>query len=86
MFSGLTTRALTEVVRDVVIPDATLSGLWHISVDPIDKYTLLTKLAAYLGWSLDITPVDDTRDRPLAGQHAVPRAHGLDAAQLGRDA
>ena len=76
VFSGLTTRALTEVVRDVVVPDATLSGLWHVSVDPIDKYTLLTKLAGYLGWDVDITPVaepaidrslDSTRFRERTG-------------------
>jgi dTDP-4-dehydrorhamnose reductase len=57
VFSGLTTRALTEVVRDVVMPDATLTGLWHVSVDPIDKYTLLTRLAEHLCWEVDITPV-----------------------------
>jgi dTDP-4-dehydrorhamnose reductase len=59
VFSGLTTRALTEVTRDVVIPDVALSGLWHVSVDPIDKYTLLTRLAGYLGWDVDITPSDE---------------------------
>lgn len=59
VFSGLTTRALTEVVRDVVIPDIALSGLWHVSVEPIDKHTLLTKLAGCLGWDIDITPSDE---------------------------
>lgn len=59
VFSGLTTRAFTEVVRDVVMPDADLSGLWHLSVDPIDKHTLLTRLADHLGWDVDITPVDE---------------------------
>ena len=59
VFSGLTTRALTEIVRDVVLPDDALSGLWHVSADPIDKHTLLTDLAAYLGWDVDITPVDE---------------------------
>lgn len=58
VFSGLTTGELTRVIRDVVMPDATLSGLWHVSVEPIDKYTLLTNLADYLGWSVDITPSD----------------------------
>jgi dTDP-4-dehydrorhamnose reductase len=58
VFSGLTTGALTEVVRDVVMKDATLSGLWHVSADPIDKYSLLTDLARHLGWNLDISPVD----------------------------
>lgn len=59
VFSGLTTRALTEVVRDVVMPDLAISGLWHVSADPIDKYTLLTELAAQLGWNVDTTPVDE---------------------------
>ena len=59
VFSGLTTQALTEVVRDVVMPDESLSGLWHVSVEPIDKYTLLTMLAEKLGWEVEITPVDD---------------------------
>ena len=59
LFSGLTTHALTAVVRDVVMPDASLSGLWHLSADPIDKYTLLTKLAAELGWEVDLAPSDE---------------------------
>lgn len=66
VFSGLTTQALTEVVRDVVIPDASLSGLWHVSADPIDKYTLLTRLAQYAGWDVDITPSEEVAiDRSL---------------------
>jgi dTDP-4-dehydrorhamnose reductase len=59
VFSGLTTRALTEVIRDVVMPDASLSGLWHVSAEPIDKYTLLAMLAEYMGWSVDMTPSDE---------------------------
>jgi len=59
VFSGLTTRAFTEVVRDAVIPDVSLSGLWHVSAEPIDKYTLLTKLAESAGWDTDIAPSED---------------------------
>lgn len=59
VFSGLTTAALTRVIRDVVIPDSTLCGLWHVSADPIDKHSLLTLLAHHLGWDVDITPADD---------------------------
>ena len=59
VFSGLTTRAFTEVVRDFVMPDPTLAGLYHLSAEPIDKYTLLTKLATALGWDMDITPSAD---------------------------
>jgi dTDP-4-dehydrorhamnose reductase len=59
VFSGLTTRALTEVIRDVVIPDPSLSGLWHVSAEPIDKFALLSQLAKHLGWVVDLTPVDE---------------------------
>ena len=59
VFSGLTTQALTEVIRDVAVPDENLSGLWHVSVEPIDKFTLLTSLAEHQGWDVDITPSDD---------------------------
>jgi dTDP-4-dehydrorhamnose reductase len=66
VFSGLTTQALTEVVRDIVMPDATLSGLWHVSADPIDKYTLLTTAAEHLGWDVNISPADEPAvDRSL---------------------
>jgi len=58
VFSGLTTHALTDVIRDVILPDESLCGLWHVSADPIDKYTLLTKLAGYLGWDVDLRPSD----------------------------
>lgn len=66
IFSGLTTRTLTEVIRDVVLPDRTLSGLWHVSAAPIDKYTLLGDLARFLRWDVDISPTDQPAiDRSL---------------------
>jgi dTDP-4-dehydrorhamnose reductase len=58
VFSGLTTRALTELIRDRVLPDGTLHGLWHVSADPIDKFTLLKGLADALGWEVDLTLAD----------------------------
>ena len=58
VFSGLTTRALTELIRDVVMPDPSLWGLWQVSAAPIDKFTLLTTLAEKMGWDVDITPSD----------------------------
>jgi dTDP-4-dehydrorhamnose reductase len=76
VFSGLTTRALTEVVRDVILPNEKLSGLWHVSAAAIDKYTLLAELAGYLGWQVDLSPVaepvidrslDSTRFRERTG-------------------
>ena len=59
VFSGLSTRALAEVVRDVVVPDPSLHGLWHVSADPIDKDSLLRRLATRLAWDVDLRPVDE---------------------------
>ena len=59
VFSGLTTRALCETIRDYVLPNAGLSGLYQVSVDPIDKYSLLKLIADKMGWQVNITPVDD---------------------------
>ena len=87
VFSGLTTRALTEVdPRRRHARRRRSSGLWHVSAEPIDKYTLLTKLAEQLGLGRRHHAVGRAGHRPLARQHAVPRAHRLDAAELGRDA
>lgn len=66
IFSGLSSRALSELIRDVVIPNQTLTGLWHVSADPIDKHTLLTELARHLAWNVSITPVAEPAiDRSL---------------------
>ena len=58
VFSGLTTQALTEVIRDVVLPDTALCGLWHVSAQPIDKYSLLVELARCLDWDVDLSQAD----------------------------
>lgn len=59
IYSGLTTTALTEVIRDVVLANPELSGLYHVSADPINKYDLLRRLADACGWDVDLTPVDE---------------------------
>jgi dTDP-4-dehydrorhamnose reductase len=41
IFSGLTTIELARVIRDIIVPNASLSGLYHIGGSPIDKWRLL---------------------------------------------
>jgi dTDP-4-dehydrorhamnose reductase len=66
IFSGLTTRELSRVIRMILEKHPQASGLYHLSVAPIDKYTLLVKLRERLGRSIDIVPVDEPRiDRSL---------------------
>jgi dTDP-4-dehydrorhamnose reductase len=45
IFSGLPSVEFARVVRDIVIPDLSLSGLYHVGASPIDKLTLLQLIA-----------------------------------------
>jgi dTDP-4-dehydrorhamnose reductase len=59
IFSGLPTVEFAQVIRDVVIPHAELSGLYHIAAQPINKYDLLKLIAEVYGKSIDIVPDDN---------------------------
>jgi dTDP-4-dehydrorhamnose reductase len=66
IFSGLTTSALATTLLDLAEKHPGLSGLYHLAADPIDKYTLLTRLAAALDHPIEIVPDDTVRiDRSL---------------------
>jgi len=58
VFSGLPTVELARVIRDHVIPLPHLHGLYHVSVDPIDKYSLLKLVAEVYGKAIEIVPDD----------------------------
>jgi dTDP-4-dehydrorhamnose reductase len=45
IFSGMPTVVFAQVVRDVVIPDSSLEGLYHVGARPIDKDSLLRLIA-----------------------------------------
>ncbi len=45
IFSGLPTVEFARVVRDLVIPEPSLSGLYHVGAAPIDKLSLLRLIA-----------------------------------------
>jgi dTDP-4-dehydrorhamnose reductase len=45
VFSGLPTVEFARVVRDLVIPDASLEGLYHVGAEAIDKDALLRLIA-----------------------------------------
>jgi len=56
IFSGLPTVELARVMRDFVLPNADLSGLYHVSSAPISKHDLLRLVAREYGASADIVP------------------------------
>lgn len=58
VFSGLPTIEVARVVRDLVMPKPDLHGLYHLSVDPITKYDLLSLVAKTYGKDITITPYD----------------------------
>lgn len=58
IFSGLPTVVLAQIVRDVVIPRADLSGVYHVAAQPISKYDLLKLIADVYGKTIDIVPED----------------------------
>lgn len=68
IFSGLPTVELARVVRDFVLPDATLSGLYNVAAAPIAKFDLLVMLRAAYGHQVEIVRDDALElDRSLDG-------------------
>ena len=66
LFTGLPTVVLAQIVRDVIIPDSGLHGLYHVAADPIAKFDLLELVAEVYGKSIEIIPDDSLQiDRSL---------------------
>lgn len=59
VFSGLPTVELARVMKDFVAPRPELSGLYHVSAEPIAKYDLLRLIAEAAGKKIEIQPVDE---------------------------
>jgi len=45
IFSGLPTVTLAKIIRDYILKDEALTGLYHIATEPIDKLSLLELIA-----------------------------------------
>jgi dTDP-4-dehydrorhamnose reductase len=58
VFSGLPTVVFAQVVRDIVVPQTELSGLYHVAAKPIAKFDLLRMIADVYGKDIDIVPDD----------------------------
>lgn len=66
VFSGLPTIELARVMRDYVLPQPNLTGLYHVSAEPIDKLSLLSLVAEIYDKDIQITPDDSVQiDRSL---------------------
>jgi dTDP-4-dehydrorhamnose reductase len=49
IYTGFSSVELSRIIRDIVIPDDSLHGLYHVSSDPIAKYDLLHLIAKEYG-------------------------------------
>lgn len=56
IFSGLPTVELARVIDEYVLPNPDLSGLYHVSAEPISKYDLLQLIATEYGKKITIEP------------------------------
>lgn len=66
IFSGLPTVELARVVRDIVIPNSSLTGLYNVGAKPIDKFSLLNLIVKVYKKNIKIEIEDKFRiDRSL---------------------
>lgn len=59
IFSGLPTVVIAQIIRDFVIPQASMYGVYHVAAQPISKFDLLGIVAEKYGKSIEIIPVDE---------------------------
>ncbi|GIU18052.1 MULTISPECIES: SDR family oxidoreductase [unclassified Shewanella] len=76
IFSGLPTSYIAKILVDNVFEKTDLTGLYHLSVEPIDKFSLVSLVAEIYGKEITINPsadlvidrsLDSTRFRELTG-------------------
>lgn len=59
IFSGLPTVVLGTVIRDYVLPNEQLRGVYHVSAPPISKYELLNLVAKVYAHKILIEPDEE---------------------------
>jgi dTDP-4-dehydrorhamnose reductase len=78
IFSGFTTDELSHIILNYIIPNPDLTGLYHVSSDPISKYDLLQMTNQIFGRRINILSDEDffldrslisTRFRQATGYH-----------------
>ena len=59
IFTGFTTDELSRIIMNYIIPNPELTGLYHVSSDPISKYDLLQMANQSFGRRINILPEED---------------------------
>jgi len=66
IYSGFPTIELARIILKYVLPNPELSGIYHVSSEPISKYDLLCLVAKQYGKKIEIEPYDDfVQDRSM---------------------
>ncbi len=66
IFSGVTTVELAIIIRDIILPRPHLTGLYHISSTPINKYSLLKKISHLYQLDINVEACENLKiDRSL---------------------
>lgn len=66
IYSGVTTHEFARLLVDVVIPDRSLQGLYHVASEPITKLELLRLVGKVYGRRGEVMQSDDLRcDRSM---------------------
>lgn len=76
IFSGFPVVEIGRIIDQYIIPNPAISGVHHVSAEPIDKFTLLNLVADIYGKTIEIKPddklaidrsLDSSRFRKLTG-------------------
>lgn len=59
IYSGLPTVELARIIKDFVLPNKELHGLYHVASKPINKLELLKLVAEVYGKKIEIVPSDE---------------------------
>ena len=76
IFSGFPTLHMARIIRDVIVNYPALSGIYHISSEPISKYELLSLVNKKMGLQIKISPYNDFHcDRSLDSTRYREKTH-----------
>jgi len=69
IYSGFPTIEFARIIRDYVLPDEQMDGIYHVSSEPISKFDLLRMVAEKYGKTIEIEPYEDLAlDRSLLSE------------------
>lgn len=76
IFSGFPATVLARIIRDYVLTNSNLEGVYHLASEPISKFTLLQLIAEIYNIDITIVPDDSVQiNRSLDASNFNSKAH-----------